>query len=372
MLKYFEVKNYKGFKDGISIDFSKHRDYNFHTEYIKNGIVNKGLIYGKNGSGKSNFGLALFDIMSHLTDKFKPDVNFSYQNGYKINEPVWFKYIFLFDNDEIEYSYSKTNQLCIETEKLYINGKLVIDYNFNKQEDILLLIEEAKTLQLDKKSKIRPEQSFVKYVYTNSILPETSPLSKLMDFVDKMLWFRSVKDNQFAGYKEKPDLLANMLETKNAVKDFEKFLLSVDDTLKFDLSVEKNIYNQKILVANYPNGVQLPFDQVASTGTLSLWLFYCWALDFDEISFLYIDEFDAFYHYETSEFILRYINKKDNFQSFLSTHNTSLMNNDLIRPDCCFIVSDNKNIRSLPECTEKEIREAHNLERMYKNGGFTL
>ena len=193
-----------------------------------------------------------------------------------------------------------------------------------------------------------------------------------MNFVDKMLWFRSVKDNQFGGYKEKSDQLANMLETKNAVKDFEKFLLSIDNNLEFNLSVEKDIYNQKILVANYPNGAQLPFNNVASTGTLSLWLFYCWSLEFENISFLYIDEFDAFYHYETAEMILNNINSRNNFQSFLSTHNTSLMNNNLIRPDCCFIISDNKDIRPLPECTEKEIREAHNLERMYKNGGFTI
>ena len=51
MLKYFKVTNYKGFKDGISIDFSKHRDYNFHKSFIKYGIVNKGLIYGKMGLG---------------------------------------------------------------------------------------------------------------------------------------------------------------------------------------------------------------------------------------------------------------------------------------------------------------------------------
>ena len=43
MLKYFEVKNYKGFKDGLSIDFSNHRDYTFHGDFIKNNIVNNSI-----------------------------------------------------------------------------------------------------------------------------------------------------------------------------------------------------------------------------------------------------------------------------------------------------------------------------------------
>ena len=33
MLKYFRVKNYKGFEDGIELDFSNHRDYSFHQEF---------------------------------------------------------------------------------------------------------------------------------------------------------------------------------------------------------------------------------------------------------------------------------------------------------------------------------------------------
>ena len=246
----------------------------------------------------------------------------------------------------------------------------MIDYDYNNQDKILILIKEAETLQL--KQNLRIEQSFIKYLYTNSSLSEDHYLTRLMRFVDKMLWFRSVNDNQFRGYKENPEYLADMIQSKDALKDFEKFLYNIDTNLKYKLTIEKDPYNKNIMMVDFENGYKLPFNSIASTGTLSLWLFYCWSLEFNDISFLFIDEFDAFYHYETAETILNIINSKANFQSFISTHNTSLMNNELIRPDCCYIISENKIIKSLPECTEKEIREAHNLERMYKNGGFPI
>ena len=103
---------------------------------------------------------------------------------------------------------------------------------------------------------------------------------------------------------------------------------------------------------------------------MTLYLFFAWSLSFNEISFLFIDEFDAFFHYEAAEIIIKRLNQATSFQSVVTSHNTYLMQNKLTRPDCCYILSDNK-ILCLAECTEKEIREAHNLEKMYINGVFT-
>ena len=48
MLKKFVVENFKNFKDELILDFSKVRDYEFNKSLIKNGLVNKALIYGLN------------------------------------------------------------------------------------------------------------------------------------------------------------------------------------------------------------------------------------------------------------------------------------------------------------------------------------
>ena len=64
------------------------------------------------------------------------------------------------------------------------------------------------------------------------------------------------------------------------------------------------------------------------------------------------------------------LNKAKNFQSILTSHNTYLMQNRLTRPDCCYIITNGR-ITSLYDATDKDIREGHNLEKMYINGVFT-
>ena len=50
-------------------------------------------------------------------------------------------------------------------------------------------------------------------------------------------------------------------------------------------------------------------------------------------------------------------------------HRRDLMNNDLMRPDCYFVLTDEK-IDSLNRLTEKDLRLAHNLQKLFKAHAF--
>ena len=63
--------------------------------------------------------------------------------------------------------------------------------------------------------------------------------------------------------------------------------------------------------------------------------------------------------------------KETGVQFILTTHNTSIMSNDLLRPDCYFEMTK-KHVSSLSKSTQKELREAHNIEKMYKAGSFNV
>ena len=70
MLKLFEVAGFKNFKNRFSLDFSDVRDYGFNTDCVNNDLISKMIIYGKNSIGKSNIGLALFDIVYAFINLF--------------------------------------------------------------------------------------------------------------------------------------------------------------------------------------------------------------------------------------------------------------------------------------------------------------
>ena len=182
------------------------------------------------------------------------------------------------------------------------------------------------------------------------------------------MYFRSVFEGKvFSGYSTglnniEQDILAN----KN-LKDFENFLN--DFGLNFQL-VNVDQLNKNIIGAKMGDKV-LPFFDIISTGTLSLTFFYYWwqSIKKNQIPLLFIDEFDCSYHFALSEKIIDKLKKLPNTQVILTTHNTNLLDNQLIRPDCGYIING-KEIRALNKSTVRELREVHNLEKMYQAGEF--
>ena len=366
MLKRFEVENFKGFKNPLVMDFTA-REYEFNKNLIVNGIVNKAIVYGKNGVGKSCLGIAIFDIVWHLTDKERMQLKYllNYLNLESNSSNAKFKYSFQFDEDEIIYEYAKRDPNFLIYEKLWINQKLVINYDYFDTN--IRFVDKAITGDLNIEL-IDNKLSVLKYIYRNTPTNTSPAITKMMQFCENMLWYRSLSDgNTYCGFTNGVTSLVDKLYESGKLHEFEEFLRSngVNYKLKF-----VNSNGMLELMAEFDNDKQTPFLSLASTGTMSLFLLYIWSISaFDKISFLFIDEFDAFFHYESAENIVLLLNKAKSFQSILTSHNTYLMQNRLTRPDCCFIMTDNK-ITNLFNSTDKEIREAHNLEKMYINGAF--
>ena len=368
MLAKFTVKNYRGFSDKVEWDLSNPSNYSFNPNAIKDGIVKNGIIYGPNGSGKSNIGLAIFDIANHLSQKWKkPDYYLNYACAGNHQKPVEFEYTFQFNDHLVFYAYTKVaNELkgVIMDERLMVDGKLLIE----KGDGVLRIdpefgLTEAAIQNLkDSANNI----SIVNYLLGSVPLPKDHALLKLRDFVENMLFFRSLDNREFIGLKEGGSNIEEYIIKNGLTDEFANYLkdLSGQDYTFAAPSQGDNVLYCLI------GGVKIPFIWVASTGTRDLELQYYWLKEMVNASFVFIDEFDAFYHYELAYKISKLLFKGD-YQAFLTTHDTFLLTNDLLRPDCFFILKDRK-INALCNMTNKELRFGHNLEKLYRGGTFGL
>lgn len=371
MLTKFEVTNFKNFEETLVFDLTQTNNYKFNEECVVEGIVNKALIYGHNGTGKSNLGFALFDLVSHLTDNnVEIQYYLNYLNANHSKNVASFKYEFSFDDDVIKYEYTKKDLETLILEKIEINGVVYASIDRNINSIVEINASGAETLKRDiDKSKI----SILSYIDKNAVLDtedkNNKAFKRLLTFIKNMLFFRSLDGNSYIGLEQGAKEIGTDIIEHGNMKKFETFLNSVG--IKCQLAVME-IGGKENLAFVFSGNKLIPFYDIASQGTKSLSLFYFWfqRLESESVEFVFIDEFDAFYHHDLSTAIVELLKNID-AQVIITTHNTSIMSNDLLRPDCYFLLKDNQ-IKSLSNRTEKELREAHNIEKMYKAGSFGI
>lgn len=364
MLAKFSVTNYMGFAKKITWDLSKPRAYNFNSHLIKDGIVKNGIIYGDNGSGKTSLGKALFDIVSLAGSGSSTDYSASIYQG-AVNEPMDFEYFFKFEGDNVFYSYSKGSRGQLVKEALFCNDTCV----FQKDEKDLYISEEFAVDPAMKKQLLESVNSvsIVKFIRSSYPLAQTHCIEKLMDFVGAMLWFRCLDERNFIGIDSSWVNIEEYIIKHNYIHEFEKFLLA-ESKQSFDFS--PTTQDHKILYCKIDSNI-VPFISVRSTGTTSLELLFYWICRMKEsdIRLVFIDKFDAFYHFELSINVCNTL-FREGFQVFMTSHNTMLLGNDFLRPDCGFYIRNGK-IDALCDCTERgELRQGHNIEKMYRAGAF--
>lgn len=355
MLKKFTVSNYKNFKDEISLDFSNIGEYSFNADSLS-----IRLIYGRNATGKTNFGRALLDIKILL---------YGMQSSGLINEDgaAKFKYEFKFGNDEVVYKYSRFSNTELCDEELYINGEAIFKCDFkNSKFDFqglsIISAETVNTNRYVNKDEMDNEYvlPFLRWLINNTAFSDDSVLIQLFEYVRKMGMITVGNDLLYSN--------RNFLENlKNPVylHNFEDFLNLMGIECKLvlqelpDGQVELYFAHKKLV----------PFYSTASSGTLALTSLYQKIVS--NLSLIYLDDFAAFYHYEIAEKLISFIkNKYPECQFIMTSHNTNLMTNKIMRPDCLFILSSKGTLTALCDATERELREGHNLEKMYISGEF--
>lgn len=355
MLKKFTVSNFKNFKDEISLDFSKIGEYSFNMDSLS-----MRLIYGRNATGKTNFGRALLDIKILL---------YGMQSSGLINEDgaAKFKYEFKFGNDEVVYKYSRFSNTELCDEELYINGEAIIKCDFkNSKFDFqglsIISAETVNTNRYVNKDEMDNEYvlPFLRWLINNTAFSDDSVLIQLFEYVRKM-------DMITVGH----DLLYSNRNFFENLKN-PAYLHNFEDFLNL-MGIECKLVLQELpdgqVELYFSQNKLVPFYSTASSGTLALTSLYQKIVS--NLSLIYLDDFAAFYHYEMAEKLICYFKDKyPECQFIMTSHNTNLMTNKIMCPDCLFILSSKGTLTALCDATERELREGHNLEKMYISGEF--
>ena len=365
----FRVKNFKQFED-IKLDLTKSRNFHFNTNAMTpdRQLVKTGLIYGRNNSGKSNLGRAIMDIRQHLS--MNPiDLG---NDGFFLNANskipyATFSYTFAYQKRRVVYTYKKDRHGVLLYESLTVDDRLVCLVNRLSDTPVLEIPgKEAygfASLQWDgfKESTI----SIIRYIVFNSPLAKDNVLVQLVAFVSGMLMLtRFDRGSEYRGrnpvYKQ-----AMVYILQSGVDKFNAFLRLAG--IQEEVVVKKDITGDDALFFRY-DYEDLPVETVGSSGMFALTLLYALLQNLDKASFVFIDESDAFYHFELSRFVFSQLKEKK-AQCLMTTHNLNLLTNNVTRPDACFIITK-EGIASLTERLGKELHEGHNLEKMYVANEF--
>ncbi len=389
MLKRFSVKGFRSFCNRVELDFGNHREYGWHSDldagdaYLTNGIISNALVLGLNATGKTNLGIALMDVKNNFERRSSATIgsggiaDSSFLNGDNLSGHASFEYVFTILNHEIEYLYKKDAQQYVTYESLHVDKRLVFECDSHRQrvKDEGLALVGGSVLNWDFADG---GLSVLGYL-SNSLPKSSSPIIyELRSFIDRM---DMVSIPSFASRNETTmRALRRIVKSESAVREFESFLRHYDVDER--LEVKKGPDGEPVLYFRHSRPIH--FGAACSSGTLTLLLLFSRFFMQGEgcrPSFVYIDEFDSYLHYRVAERLIRSFGSIPDSQTVCSTHNTSLMRNVTMRPDCVFVISRKTSegnashdyeleIKSLSDRTQREIRRINNVEHLYRNGEF--
>lgn len=366
MLTYFSVEGYRNFGHKIEWNFASTRDYRFNNDTLmidartECPVVKCALVYGRNAVGKTNLGNAMFDIWANLGIRNEtPDVH-NYLNADKGGKEASFEYRFMFSGHDVRYLYRKASRSSLVYEKLDLDGETVFEFDNSANRLITNSLNRigASSLNWEFREK---NISVLGYVCNNTPLDALGPIGDMYRFVVNMgmIGEARIADRQFVSF-----VVGRIIEQEK-VADFESFLrrFGIDE----QLTVSSSPSGDQVLYFKHKRLV--PFSENCSSGTVALLRLFNYFLFRPDASLLFVDEFDAFYHHDLAEEVLRFFKEDERHQVICASHNTDLFSNKIMRPDSLFILSRN-GITSAADATKRELREGHNLEKLYKAGEF--
>lgn len=367
MLKYYEISNFKSFKDTTRIDFEK---TNYKILSQRNTVENilKGVMFvGANASGKSNSIAAIKFLLDCLFGK--TDINMGSYICLFSNHPIMtLKYAFDIDGSEIIYTITFQRIDKKLSEELILDDKKIL-YRDGSVATVNITDESVYT-------DIPNNILFLRDLYFNTKFRGNTKLQKWFVFLSNSVYL-DLYTKHATQYRALDLSLKSYLED-NGISRINSFFndYSFNQTIEYDNSSEGDMVkieaNEKTIYFKR-KGIDEPIPYVLeSLGNRTLLqllplFFHC----IENNSMLLLDEFSSGFHNDLEELLVKYFMKNsDKSQLIFVSHSTNLLTNSLLRPDQIYSVDFGSNGSSIKRFSSEKPREAQNLEKMYLAGVF--
>ncbi len=424
MLIEFSVSNFRSIKDMQTLSFlatamNEHEKTNVFQATDKVRLLKSTCIYGANGSGKSNLVKALWAMISFIKAPFEDRRKFDEHiqpfklNTFTLNEGSFFQIVFIIDGKTYRYGF------------VYLKGKIMSEWLFgtaNKNE-VEYFTRDGKEFNINKErfkegigleSKTREDNLFLNVVFEFN--------GKIAGVVRNYLnIFFVIRGSDRVIENELREYSHQALEDENTKKELFPFLQTADADIfnlklndefdlrraieakfgvtinnnenitdKLDIIIDKSSLNgggigslnqvisqRKIFDENGQEVglVNFDFEEEASEGTKKIFNFTgVFVKLIKSGGTIIIDEFDARFHTSLTKAIVKLFNSEKNKAAQLCfvTHDTNLLDNDLLRRDQIYFAEKNQrgetSVYSLNEI--KGVRNDSSLEKDYIKGKY--
>ena len=381
MLKKFKISNYKQFGE-LELDFTEVRDYSFaETNVTPDKLLMKSaLLYGDASCGKTNLGYALLDAALHLpyprvttgAAGFRQGFLTTYYRNWRNAEtPAEFCYTVLAGGREYVYSYRKTGAFDLIAESLLIDGEELFNWHMlnpeNNRFDALARFG-LKSIRPDQWARFEHGQSFLRFIAKRTQPADREVVEPFLDFISRMLMVRTTQGRPcYLGFSEHEESLSEYFaKNPDMFGGLQELFREADAHLELELR-GGTLYMRD---SRFEQNPWVPMHNTASTGLLTVAELYRWCAQQSAASpsFVFIDDFADNFTYAFAQKLFRRITEKT-YQALVATHNTGLLDHELVRPDCVLLMTGDV-VRPLSSRFPKEIRKGNNLEKMFREGNF--
>ncbi|MFH1564604.1 MAG: ATP-binding protein [bacterium] len=378
MMLNFKVKNFRSIKDGVVLDLQATTDKTLKEQSVfevgKTALLKSAAIYGPNASGKSNIlkAFVVFRMMileSQLRSNIPTDLPSEYfkLSSETENKPSFFEMEFLLEDEIFIYGFE------IDKKKIYaewlkqVKGNKIL-FKREKQE-----IESNKNY-FQEATAVLKKQTMEKVLFLSILASSNGEISKkIIQLIQKTNYISGTQRGdtlnfsfgQFLNNSKMAEKMKEFIlkadfgvvdikasekmilakEARNIPDKFKEFLFKEDSKI-----AERNL---KFLHKKYDqNGKEVekePLDFFAeeSEGTQQMFALSAPFIDtLENGKILFIDEIDASLHPLLCQYLISIFNSKEknpkNAQLIFTTHDTSLLNEDLLRRDQIYFTDKNK------------------------------